>query len=261
MTGIINIISQRVNNIDFSSPLSVIDGLIAIALVISFLAFMRRYPVFRVVIGTFVLLGCSVIFYYLGFILTALVFGVASNFILISLPLIFAPEIRHYLEKLGRFPFLRLPHVTHTQKQSNYIRHLLDAVYELAERHIGGTIVIARRTGLGGTIETGVVLDAKLSSKLIQNLFFPKSPLHDGAIIVHDDRIVAAGCLLPISGLVKLDPPFGTRHKSGLAITMDTDAVVLIVSEQRGEVTLAENGKLEVGIDRAKLNERLKKLI
>lgn len=261
MTGILNIITARIENIDFASPLGVIDAMIAVILILGFLTFMRRYPAFRVVIGTLVLLGASFIFYALGFIMTALVFGVASNLILISLPLIFAPEIRHYLEKLGRFSFLRLPRITHSQKQSIFIRHLLDAVYELAERRIGGTVVIARRTGLGGTIETGTILDARFSSKLLQNLFFPKSPLHDGAVIVHDDRILAAGCLLPISGSVKLDPPFGTRHKSGLAITMDTDAVVLIVSEQRGEVTLAENGKLDVAIDRARLNERLKKML
>ena len=91
-------------------------------------------------------------------------------------------------------------------------------------------------------------------------IFFPKSPMHDGAIIIINHRIHAAGCLLPIAG-VHLDPPFGTRHRSGLAVTMDTDAVSIMISEQRGEVSLAENGKLQVNLDRAQLTTRLHQLL
>ena len=261
MTGLLNIISRRLSSVDFSNPLTFIDLAIAILLVLSFLFYLRKFPVFRVVLGILFLFICSLAFLLIDFIYTALVFGVVSNLILISLPLIFAPEIRHYLEKLGRFPFLKIPKITVKQRKVIFINHLIDAVYELTEEKIGGTIVIARKTGIGETIETGTIIDAVFSSKLLKNIFYPKSPLHDGAVIIKNDRIVAAGCLLPLSPEVRLDPPYGTRHKSGLAITKDTDVVVLLISEQRNEVSLAENGKLKSGIDRPELAERLMKLL
>lgn len=188
-------------------------------------------------------------------------FGVASNLILISLPLIFAPEIRHYLEKLGHFPFLKFLKFTGNQKNEPFVRNLIEALFEMAEKKIGATVVLQRRTGLGETLETGIVIDARFGSKLLQNIFFPKSPLHDGAVVVVDGRIVAAGCLLPISSEVKLDSPFGTRHKSAVAITKDTDALAVIVSEQRGEVSLAENGRLHANLKKAELADRLNKLL
>jgi len=223
--------------------------------------YIRRFPVFRVVLGTLFLLLCSVLAYAFGFIFTALVFGSAGALISISLPLIFAPEIRHYLEKLGRFSFLKNPNFTDGQKKKAFINNLVGAVYSLAEGKTGATLVFARKTGLGETIETGVLIDARFSSKLLANIFFPKSPLHDGAVVLQNDRILAAGCLLPILREVKLDPPYGTRHKSGLSITKDTDAVVIIVSEQRGEVSLAENGKLLVNLPRERLWQILEKLL
>ena|SRR3989344_1216608 len=261
MTGIIQLITASIDKVDLTKPLGAIDFIFATCLVVGFLFYLRRFPVFRVVLGAGFLLVCTLVFFLGGFTLTALVLGVTSNLIIISLPLIFAPEIRHYLEKLGRFPFLRLPAVLAKQKKESVAKNLVDCAFDLAERGIGGTLVIARKTGLGQTIETGVVIDAKFGTKLIQSLFFPKSPMHDGAVVIKDDRIVAAGCLLPISGDVKLDPPFGTRHKSGLAMTRDTDAVVILISEQRAEVSLAENNKLQVNIDRSKLLSSLEKLL
>lgn len=261
MSVLVNFITDRLSLVNLSHPLIVVDLIVAIFLVILFLAYLRRFPVYRVVLGLLLLFACSGVFYLLGLLFTALLFSTATSLILISLPLIFAPEIRHYLQKLGRFPFLKIPSITSQQKKHQLIRNLADSVYEMAERKIGGTIVLARQTGLGETIDTGVIIDARFSSKLLQNLFYPKSPLHDGAVIIRDDRIYAAGCLLPIRGDISLDPPFGTRHKSGLAITTDTDAVVVVISEQRGEVTLAENGKLDINIDKIRLLERLQKLI
>ncbi len=260
MTGIVNLISNRLIGLDFTQPLAYIDLFLALFLVVGFLLYLRRFPAFRVVLGVVFLFACSAAFFLLGFILTALVFGIASNLVLISLPLVFAPEIRHYLEKLGRFSFLKIPLITEKQRKDDFIINLVGAVYEMAERKIGASIVIARKTGLGETIETGISLDAKFGSKLLQTIFSPKSPLHDGAIVILGDRIAAAKCLLPIHSEIKLDPPFGTRHKSSLAITQDTDAVVIIISEQRGEVSLAENGKLAVNLERAKLLERLHQL-
>lgn len=261
MSGLLNIISRRIERIDFSQPFAMFDLVLALFLVVSLVLYMRRYPLFRVILGVAFLLILSLGLFFSGFVITSLVIGSLANISLFALPLIFAPEIRHYLEKIGRFPFLKLPRLTNQQKKEEFISKLSGAVYEMAERKVGGTIVLARKTGLGQTIETGVVLNANFDHKLLQNIFFPKSPLHDGAVIIQHQRIFAAGCLLPINGDIKLDPPFGTRHRSGLAITKDTDAVVILISEQRGHVTLAENGKMHINLDRKKLNKMLEDLL
>ncbi len=261
MTGLTNLITGKLTGFDYTNPISFLDLLIALFLVVGFLVYIRRFPLFRVVLGVLFLIGCSFLFLLINFVYTALVFGVVSNIILISLPLIFAPEIRHYLEKLGRFTFVKVPRFTDNQKRNDFIQNIIDAVYELAERKVGATIVIARKTGLGGTIETGVEIDAKFGAKLLQTIFFPKTALHDGAVVIKGERIVAAGCLLPINAEARLGAPFGTRHRSGLAITMDTDAVVILVSEERGQVSLAENGKLKIDLDRVELGTELHRLL
>ncbi len=115
MNGVINLITNRLVHNDFTNIFTIFDILIAICLIFGFLWYIHRFPVFRVVLGTFFLFFCSVVFLLAGLIFTALVFGIVSSLILISLPLIFAPEIRHYLEKLGRFSFLRFPSVTESQ--------------------------------------------------------------------------------------------------------------------------------------------------
>lgn len=260
MTLLINYIRQRLLSLDFTNPLVYLDLLAALFLMVGFLVYMRRFPSFRVILGTFFLIACSVILIWGGFLFTGLVFGFASVLVLVSLPLIFSSEIRHYLGKLGRFSYLR-PAILESQKKERFIRDLVGAVYELAERKIGGTIVVARKTGLEQTIETGVILDAVFGAKLLRTIFFASGPLHDGAVIIRDGRVLAAACLLPVSSEIKLDPPLGTRHRAGLSITRDTDTVVIIISEQRGEVSLAENGKLEINLERAILTEKLTKLL
>lgn len=243
--------------IDFST----IDLLLAITLIVGFLFYLKKFPVFRVVLGILILFACSTIFLSVNFIFTGLVFGIASIFITFSLPLIFAPEIRHYLEKLGRFHWLIIPVWSKKQKDKIFIRNLADGIYEMAERKIGALIVLQRRTKLGHLIETGVRVDAYLGSKILQTIFYPNSPLHDGAIVVVEGRIMAAKCIIQILPEVKLDPPLGLRHRAGLSITKDTDAIALIISEQRGEVSLAENGKLDINIKRVELIEKLNNLL
>lgn len=261
MTRLLDLLIYKIERFNPANPLDLVDLIIAFGLVIIFLAYISKFPSFRVILGILVLAILTIISFLTGFIFTGLVIGLATFMVIVAFPLIFSSEIRHYLEKLGRLSFLRLPKVSQKQRNSSFIRSLVGAVYELAERKIGGTIVIQRRTGLGQTIETGVIIDARFGAKLLASLFFPKSPLHDGAVVIQSTRIIAAGCLLPLSSEVKLDPPFGTRHRAGLSITRDTDAVVILISEQRGEVSIAQNGKLEIDLDRSALTERLNQLL
>lgn len=237
--------------------LSTIDLLLAISLIVISLFYLKKFPVFRVVVGVFILFLCSFFFLSIHFIFTGLVFGIASVFIAFSLPLIFASEIRHYLEKLGRVHWLIIPKLSKKQADKIFIRNLVDSVYEMAEKKTGALIVLQRRTKLGNLIETGIKIDACFGSKILQTIFYPNSPLHDGAVVIADGRIVSAKCIIQALPEVKLDPPFGLRHRAGLSVTKDTDAVVLIVSEQRGEVTLAENGKLDLDIKKSELIDKL----
>jgi len=253
MIGIINLISAELRGVDFSSPFTWFDLTFAVTLVIATLIYLSKFPVFRVVLGVLFLYVCSIGFFFLGFIYTALIFGIVSNLILIALPLIFAPEIRHYLEKIGRFPFLKLPTITTDARTSQFVRNLADSVYELADNKTGALIVIQRKTGLGETIETGTILDAKFGRRLLASIFYPKSPLHDGAVVISNQKIYAAGCLLPVNADLKLTAHLGLRHRAGISITRDTDALVIIVSEQRGQVALAENGKLKENLTKSEL--------
>ncbi len=261
MTGLVNLIADRIATTNFDSPLVIVDLTIAVAFLLTFLIYIRRFPVFRVFLGVLLLWFASAVFFIGGLTFTALLFGVASNLVLISLPLIFAPEIRHYLEKLGRFSFVKFPRPTDSQRREVFINSLLDAVYNLGEKKLGATVILARRTGLGETVETGTELNAKFSAKLLETIFRKNTPLHDGAVVVKNTQVKAAGCLLPISGEVRLPPPFGTRHRSAVTITQDTDAVAVIVSEQRGQVSLAENGRLHANLTRAELRSYLERLL
>jgi diadenylate cyclase len=255
-----NLFFQRLLIARLSQPLILLDLILALFIIITSLFYLRNFPIFRVILGTLFLFSCGLIFFLLGFIFTALVFGFVSCFILVSTPLIFAPEVRHYLEKLGRFPFLKRFYGKR-QTDNYFIRNLVDAVFELAERKIGATIVIQRKSNLGQIMETGITIDASFGSKILQSVFWKDSPLHDGAVIIVGQRIMAVGCLLPVFSDIKLDLPFGTRHQSAVSVTRDTDAISLIVSEERGEVSLAENRKLTANIDRVALREKLDHLL
>lgn len=261
MSKLLDLLIYKIVNYNPADPRQLLDLTLALILIIAFLTYFRRFPVYRVFIGVLTLLVVTILSFVFGLIFTGVVVGFGTFLVLISLPLIFAPEIRHYMEKLGRLPFLHIPSVSETQRKKQFIHNLVAAIYELAERNIGATLVLERRTGLGEEVDTGVIIDARFGSKLLSNIFFPGAPLHDGAVIIRQGRVLAAGCLLPVSPEVKLDPPFGTRHKAGLSLTRDTDAVVLIISEQRGEVSLAENGKLEINLERAALISQLQKLL
>lgn len=153
---------------------------------------------------------------------------------------IFQPEIRRALERAGRTSVRRW---LSSEEQDLAIDEISEAVIELAQQHHGAIIVIERGTGLEDYIETGVRIDAGLNAKLIESIFYPNSPLHDKAMIVRDERIVAASCTLPLStssGSARL----GTRHRAALGVSELTDAIAIVVSEQSGGISIASEGRL-----------------
>lgn len=162
--------------------------------------------------------------------------------ILFALPVIFQPELRRALERLGRGTFLTRPSAnTAPEKMLNAIAV---AVRQMAAQKTGALIVFERDTGLQEYIETGVLLDAEISPELLTTIFDHHTVLHDGAVIVQDQRLAAAACVMPLTSAFLSDRQLGLRHRAAIGITEDSDAIALVVSEERGTVSIAHNGRI-----------------
>ena len=180
--------------------------------------------------------------------------------LLVAIPVIFQPELRRILERLGRAGGLMIMPLSldNGTPELLTIDEITRACARLAERRHGALIVIEGKTGLQDYVDTGVRLDAAVSAEALVTIFFPNTPLHDGAVIIRGNRICAAGCILPLAESIPNYPQLGTRHRAAVGITTDTDALAIIVSEQTGTISIAENGQLlrsfdEVGLKNALL--------
>ncbi len=172
----------------------------------------------------------------------------------IALPVIFQEELRRWLDQLGRFVPFRGREVTPTSDRERLIDQVCDAVRFMARRRHGALIVLERETGLQEYIESGVALDAEVTSELLQTIFFPNTALHDGAVIVRGNRAVAAACTLPISTARQLpDRQMGLRHRASLGISEVSDAVAIVVSEETGRISVVVGGRFIRGIDADRL--------
>lgn len=177
--------------------------------------------------------------------------------LVIALAIIFQPEIRRALERLGRTGLRSMPR---REERLRAVDAVVRTTRQLALQRRGALIVFERDTGLLDVIDTGVPLDAELSVELLSSVFTPNTPLHDGAAIIHLDRLVAAGCTLPLSeASVPLE--WGMRHRAALGITERTDAVVVVVSEERGEISVAVGGRMLPGLDETRLMHALTTLL
>jgi diadenylate cyclase len=183
--------------------------------------------------------------------------------LLISLPVIFQPEIRRALEQLGQtsswLPQLR-PR-TEDETIGRTVDELVKAAAQLARHRYGALIVLERETGLQDYVERGVPIDGLLTRQLLINLFYPNSPLHDGAAVVREGRIVAASVVLPLSDNTAATSQLGTRHRAALGISEQSDAIVVVVSEETGQISIAEIAHLIRYIDPDRLDERLRSLL
>ena len=169
---------------------------------------------------------------------------------------LFQPELRKVLEQVGRTSISNLSVFGTNMSTSEYerkqmiktINAICDSCAILSKERIGALIVMERETKIGDIISTGTVIDSQPSADLIKNVFFPNSPLHDGALVIRNSRLYAAGCFLPLSDNYEISRALGTRHRAALGISEVSDAIVVVVSEETGAVTMAKNGKLEIDI-------------
>ena len=175
------------------------------------------------------------------------------HFGVIALLVVFQPELRRALEQLGRsrlgnFSLFSGGHDEAEAERERKIRQMIAAVVEacasLSETKTGALIVMERQTKLGEIIKTGSIVDAKPSKEIICNIFFNKAPLHDGAMVIREDRVWAAGCFLPLSDTRRISRDLGTRHRAAIGMSENSDALVVVVSEETGTISIAENGLL-----------------
>lgn len=163
---------------------------------------------------------------------------------LIALLIVFQPELRRVLEYLGRTKFLIKTNGEDIEKIDLVVEEIVQAMTSLARQKIGALLVFERETGINDIIQTGTILEAKVTRQLLINLFIPNTPLHDGAAIVRSGKLMAAGCFLPLTENKFLSKELGTRHRAGIGISEKSDCISLMVSEETGAISMAQNGKL-----------------
>lgn len=239
------------NALHYVGPTDVVDIVATSVLIYYLLLLIRGTRAVQILTGVLVLialLGVASVLHLLllGTILRLIVVGAA-----VTLPIVFQPELRRALEQLGRGRFFRpleIESAAH-RPDDKMMATLAQAAFLLSRNKYGGLIVIEQHTGLKEFAESGTVLNAALSAELLLALFVPRSPLHDGAAIVCENVIEAAGCLLPLAERSLAERRIGTRHRAALGISEQTDAVVIVVSEETGAISVARDGKLSRPIE------------
>lgn len=175
----------------------------------------------------------------------------------IFIAILFQPELRRALERVGRGRLFDLSFTSATGDEEKVIEEIQRAILNMSIRKTGALIVFERKTGLKEIIESGTLLDANISSELLENVFFPNSPMHDGAMIIKGQKVVAAGCFLPLSDNKQISSELGTRHRAALGISEISDSTVIIVSEETGVISMAHEGTMTRYMDRKSLNKVL----
>ncbi len=245
-----------IRNIDF---VDIID-IVCVSVLLYFLyKFVRDKRAGKLALGVMLLLVAEIIssiadMYLMQYILQN-IFQVG----IITLVILFQPELRSVLEKVGTQPLKGLKNISDagTSAAHNIIEEVTSAVFDMSESKTGALIIFERETKLGDMILTGTVIDAHPTEFLIKNIFFNKAPMHDGALIIRDGRLYAAGCLLPLSNNPDIIKDLGTRHRAGIGMSENSDAVVVIVSEETGTVSTAVEGVLVRGYSKTKFKKFL----
>ena len=235
---------------------------ISFFLVLKFI-FNRRAA--RLAVGILILGGIMVLSQFFNLRGTAFIYEWFYQAGMITFIIMFQPELRAALEKLGNAPINNIKNISTDHKSSSYVANsigiLTKTAVDLSYEKTGALIVIERDSKLSEYIRTGTFINAQLSSQLLKNLFFNKSPLHDGAVILRNFRVYAAACVLPLSSSEDLDESMGTRHRAALGISEISDSVVIVVSEETGKISIAVEGEMIQGLNEKTRRKELSKLL
>lgn len=223
------------------------------------------FRLFKGTRGAAILSGLIILFGTL-FVITSLSHLEVLNWLLSRLMLyislavivIFHPEIRRVLAKLGRQPLWNNAGIS---SQKSLVEPLMETALLLSKRKIGALIAIEREIGMRAIQDTGTKINSIVSAELLSTIFFPHTPLHDGGVIISGDRICAAGCLFPLSQKEEISKTLGTRHRAAIGLTEETDAIILVVSEETGAISIAYNGRLRRGLEEDRLRRVLSSML
>jgi len=237
--------------------ISLIDVLVVAFVIYEFLAIIKGTRAALILVGVSVI---AIAVYFLkleGLVTLTWLVNRIRPYAFVALVIVFAPEIREALARLGR----RLTLARASSAESDAYDDIVLAANLFSQNQTGALMVIEREIGLRTYVESGVALEARLSYDLLATIFRPSAPLHDGAVIVHGDRVAAAACFLPLSMNPELSTQLGTRHRAGVGITEETDAIAVIVSEETGTISLAVGGAIERDLTVDQLRERMGQLL
>lgn len=252
---------EQIRSIGF---LDILDILLVTILLYFVYAFIRDRRAGKLAAGVALLVAVMLISSLAG--LSAMSFIMSNLFQVgfMALVVVFQPELRSALEKMGGEPLKGLRNIGESKETQGtatpYIKELCRAVEQLSRERTGALIVLERDTKLGDIIKSGVTVNADLTSFMVRNIFYNGAPLHDGAMIVRDWRIRAAGCFLPLSSNENIIKDLGTRHRAGIGMSEESDAVVIIVSEETGHVSVAIGGQFKRGYTYNSLKRELDNL-
>jgi diadenylate cyclase len=238
-----------------------VDILVVAAVAYRVLVTFKGTRAVQMLAGVALLAGATVVARRLELYSTSWILGNLWSFWVIALIVLFQPELRRSLAEVGRGPLLQRVLGPARAQRTHVLDTVLKAAESLAARRIGALIVFERTTGLRHYAELGVGLDALVSPELLGSIFLPYSPLHDGAVFIQGNRVVAAGCFLPLSRNMQLGRELGTRHRAALGISEETDAAALVVSEETGRISVVSEGQIETPLDGETLRRRLGQLL
>ena len=246
MEEIRNSIEQAIQYLMTASVADIIDMLVIAVILYTLLGFIRRTNTRGITIGIILLFaalwisGWARLTVFNNLLRTAIEMG------LLALVIIFQPEIRRFLERMGSGDILSfLKGMTNEEAINTAISQTVLACASMSKDKVGALIVFERLNKLDNQIDTGTIIKSEVTAELIKNIFFDKAPLHDGAIIISDGRIAAAGCVLPLSNNSNLSRDLGMRHRAAIGLSEHSDAVIAIVSEETGSVSIAVDGMLK----------------
>lgn len=254
----LNTILNTVRNMNVSSVIDIIIVAYLIYRMYKLIIETRAELLLRGIVLILLLIPISYIFNL------TMVYTIISKTITIgvlTLVIIFQPEIRRMLEHIGRSAFSDRRVLRDTDILIKVVNDIVAAMDNLSKTKTGALIVIEQDTGLGDISESGIRIDALVSTSLLENIFVPNTPLHDGATIIRGDRIMSSGCVLPLTTNKDISKKLGTRHRAALGLSEVSDSLILIVSEETGTISLALNGKLVRNYDKERLQKILVKIL
>lgn len=252
--------------LSFSGIVDLLDVVLVAFVIYSAIKLIRGTRAFQLAKGVVVLAGLYAIVTLLEMRASEFILSFVFTNLLIILVVIFAPELRHALETMGRSSstisnILNFKNKDETEIQENIknsINSVCKACADMSDKQVGALIVFEKDSLLGEISKTGTSIDAVVTTEIIENIFFPKAPMHDGAIIIKDGRVTSAGCILPLTNNL-LSRELGTRHRAAVGMSESSDAIVVVVSEETGSISVAERGSLKRGISDGDLREILMK--